>query len=500
MLIKIKITNHENASHYGVDLHTVIEEEFETYVAAVVASEIGNAPLEACKAQAVASRTFAYRYILKDKPISDSSSSAQAFRIKRYSESYQRCIDAVKMTKNQILTDHGNPIDAYFSSSNGGMTTSSEERWGGARFYLVSQYDPWDAAVKMAKLGHGVGLSQAGAKYAAEIGINYKDILAFYYPGTAFSTIQEKEDILGMISLNAFLSGVEKNAKRIKGYKQPYSGQNGLSDCIGLIIGALELEGQKWGGIHGSNYSQRKRSKNGRFVHSASELKLGDIVYKYYKPSSPKYNLPAKYKHGGAYYDGDLNDYYHVGVVTSVNPLTISHCSSGGMHYDHKLGNWGYAAECSLVRYTDESQVIPVEPPKDESILNKYVVDVPDDTSVNVRARATFHSNILTKLPEGTIVKVTSKIGEWSHVEYSYDKTGTGYVMNKFIREGIVDVPDDTSVNVRSKASTSANKITTLPEGTAVKVLSSTSSWSKIEYSVKKTGSGYVMNKYLKAR
>ena len=63
MRVKIKITRSENASYYGVALNSEVEEDLETYVAAVVASEIGNAPLEACKAQAVASRTFVYRYI-----------------------------------------------------------------------------------------------------------------------------------------------------------------------------------------------------------------------------------------------------------------------------------------------------------------------------------------------------------------------------------------------------------------------------------------------------
>ena len=75
MKVKIKITGSENLYHYGVSSGTIVEEDFETYVAAVVASEIGNAPLEACKAQAVASRSFVYRYMLKDKAIPDGSSA-----------------------------------------------------------------------------------------------------------------------------------------------------------------------------------------------------------------------------------------------------------------------------------------------------------------------------------------------------------------------------------------------------------------------------------------
>jgi len=73
-----------------------------------------------------------------------------------------------------------------YSTSNGGRTVSAQERWGGYRAWLIAQDDPWDlAATGGVKTGHGVGMSQAGASYAAgKLGIQYLDILAFYYPGT----------------------------------------------------------------------------------------------------------------------------------------------------------------------------------------------------------------------------------------------------------------------------------------------------------------------------
>ena len=74
MKIHVRITRDENAEYFKTYVGDIVEVDFEEYVAAVVASEIGNSQLEACKAQAVASRTFAYRYI--DSSISDSSSSA----------------------------------------------------------------------------------------------------------------------------------------------------------------------------------------------------------------------------------------------------------------------------------------------------------------------------------------------------------------------------------------------------------------------------------------
>lgn len=500
MKIRIKITLSENLSFYGVPSGTEVEEDFERYVATVVASEIGNAPLEACKAQAVASRSFAYRYILKNKAIPDTS-AAQVFRINRYSDSYRICIAAAEATKGLILTYKGSPADTYFCHSNGGNIVSSKEKWGGHRDYLVSKPDPWDAATNTNKNGHGVGMSQVGAKYASNLGIDFKDILDFYYSGTVLTTIEEKEELVTMISLSKFLNGCKRNASRIKGYKLGCTGSNGLSDCIGYPMGALALEGQAWNGIHGSNYGARYRTKNLHYVSNASELKLGELVYKANLPGSKGYDLPGRYKKGGAYYNGDLNDYYHVGVVTSVNPLTISHCSGGGMHYDKKLGDWHYAGNCSLVDYGTVVPVpapTPAPSPEPSHSINKMVVDVPDDTSVNVRRAASTSAGILTRLPEGTTVEVTSVSGAWSHVKYSYDQTGEGYIMSKFLVNGKVDVPNDTSVNVRRQPSTSAPRITTIPEGGSVKVLSNNGVWSKVEYTVKKSGTGYVMSKYLR--
>ena len=498
MKIKIKIGS-LNASYYGVSIDSIIEEDFEKYVAAVVASEIGNAPLEACKAQAVASRSFAYRYILKDKPIPDSS-SAQVYKAVRYSSAYQICIKATEETKGQILTYMGSVADTYFCHSNGGHTVSSKEKWGGERVYLPSKSDPYDNGQKS---GHGVGLSQTGAKnQAITYSLKYRDILSFYYPGTAITILEEKEEPETMISLAKFLNGCKRNAARIKGYKLGHNGSNGLSDCIGYPIGALELEGQAWNGTHGSNYAARKRTNNLHQVSNASQLKLGELVYKAYNPGEKKYDASAVAKYSST--SNDKHDYYHVGVVTSVNPLEISHCSGGGMHYDKTLGKWKYAGYCSLVDYGNGT--VPVVVPNEQTASDvavtepgKAIVDVPDDTTVNIRSAMSTSSKVIVKANEGTELDVLSIHGPWAKVNYSFNKVGTGYVMSKFISSGsLIDVPNDTTVNVREKASINSNKLTTLPEGNKVKVLSTTKEWSKIEYSEPKIGTGYVMSKYLK--
>lgn len=205
MKINVKITRKENADFFNVKIDDIVEVEFEDYVAAVVASELASGNLEACKAQAIASRTFAIsRGVLNGTPISDASGSAQAYRASRNDkDKYPKCVQATQETAGYVLYYGKGPASTVFSASNGGRTYSSQEVWGGVRAYLPAQEDPWDAATGAEKNGHGVGMSQRGARYAASQGVSYIDILKFYYPNTvlkqnygegAMATINEKAE------------------------------------------------------------------------------------------------------------------------------------------------------------------------------------------------------------------------------------------------------------------------------------------------------------------
>lgn len=186
MKIKVQITRQQNAEYFNTKVGAIVEVEFEQYVAAVVASQLASGGLEACKAQAVAARTFAVsRGVLSGKPISDSSSTAQAYKAKRYNQkSYPTPCKAARETAGQVLYYNNKPISAVYSHSNGGRTVSAQQQWGGSRAYLIAQDDPWDKAAGYGKNGHGVGMSQCGARWAGAHGISYKQILSFYYPNT----------------------------------------------------------------------------------------------------------------------------------------------------------------------------------------------------------------------------------------------------------------------------------------------------------------------------
>ena len=71
----------------------------------------------------------------------------------------------------------GTELRTLFSLRSTAFTLAYEEGW----FVFT-----------VAGFGHGVGMSQYGARLMAEGGANYREILAHYYPGTA-QGVMEKE-------------------------------------------------------------------------------------------------------------------------------------------------------------------------------------------------------------------------------------------------------------------------------------------------------------------
>ena len=156
-----------------------------------------------------------------------------------------------------------------------------------------------------------------------------------------------------MISKDKFLKNVQEIAASKPSYELGHDGSDGTCDCIGLIIGAIRRAGGSWTGIHGSNYAARHEMRQLLPVTDAGELCLGDVVYKARTPGQAGYALPERYKN-----DPDQRDYYHVGVVTAVEPLEITHCTGPGIVRDTKLGKWTYRGRLEKVDYDGTSQEV----------------------------------------------------------------------------------------------------------------------------------------------
>lgn len=176
MNISVQMTKSANARYHGVSVGSWVSLDIEEYLRGVVPVETDPDafPMEALMVQAIASRTFAlYLYNYQPNQLTDSSSTAQS-----YSAGYHKDLSdaAISSTSGIVLGYSGKYILAQYCRSNGGRTVGYDNIP-----YMISQDDPWTRASGVAKSGHGHGISQMGMKYAAERGINYYQILMFYY-------------------------------------------------------------------------------------------------------------------------------------------------------------------------------------------------------------------------------------------------------------------------------------------------------------------------------
>lgn len=128
----------------------------EEYVIGVVAGEVpASFDLEALKAQAVASRTYALEHKQRSKTNYDVMDNTQNqvyinyedMKNKwknNYDENLNKITNAVNSTKGEVLLYDNNLIDAMFFSTSNGYTENSENVFSSKKPYLVSVPSPWD--------------------------------------------------------------------------------------------------------------------------------------------------------------------------------------------------------------------------------------------------------------------------------------------------------------------------------------------------------------------
>ena len=119
----------------------------EYYLYGVVPHEMSNTwPMEALKAQAVAARTYAVKYITGSGTY-DVVDTASNQVYKGYSSSYDNAIAAVDATAKTVLKCNGQLVQSYFAASNGGYTDIPQHVWSSStplQPYHVIQADPFD--------------------------------------------------------------------------------------------------------------------------------------------------------------------------------------------------------------------------------------------------------------------------------------------------------------------------------------------------------------------
>lgn len=172
---------------------TIINDvNMEGYILGVVPAEMPSSwNIEAHKAQAIAARSYAFAnlgkrsssgYDLKDTPEDQAYGGASAETAKT--------TKAVLDTKNKVLVYNHKIIPAYYHSSAGGKTRKASKAWGNKDLPYIHSVKSYDR--KIAKNGHGVGMSQYGANYLAKKGYNCYQILNYFYKNIALGTVRTR--------------------------------------------------------------------------------------------------------------------------------------------------------------------------------------------------------------------------------------------------------------------------------------------------------------------
>lgn len=228
------------------------------------------------------------------------------------------------------------------------------------------------------------------------------------------------------MTVNQFLQNLQDIVDSNPTYREGGTGRDGTCDCVGAIMGAL---GGKFD-LHSSNYFARYQMQSLDSLMDESQLHPGSVVYKSRRDTS---QLNARYLPGGTHHAGTSLDFYHVGVVTKIAPLEITHCtSSGGVNgftTDDTINEWSWFGDLLLVDYTESVD----DAPETTATVDLAVVYSEDGEPVRMRSKPTTEGeyNTIAKVPYSAPVRILEQAGEWATVSWNGQR---GYMMNKYLR------------------------------------------------------------------
>lgn len=137
---------HYNGSVDGVSLINILP--LESYVAGVIPYEMeGTWPIEVLKEFAVTVRSFSLTHGNKHKDHHfDLCNTTCCQMYKGAGRMNDNVMDAILSTEGQVVAYKGDIITAYYSSTQGGVTVSVQDVWGGSVEvpYLQAKETPWE--------------------------------------------------------------------------------------------------------------------------------------------------------------------------------------------------------------------------------------------------------------------------------------------------------------------------------------------------------------------
>ncbi|GMG97818.1 SpoIID/LytB domain-containing protein [Tepidimicrobium xylanilyticum] len=172
--------------------------DLENYLYGVVPREMpASFEMEALKAQAIASRTYALKnrskHIAHGYDLCDNTHCQVYGGMDGEQENTNRAVD---MTRGMIITYAGNIIDALYHSNSGGITEASSEAWGYNHPYLTSVDDKYSIDAPNGSWSYKMTTNEINRKLK-DYGINVGNILDIKITETSSSGRVTKLKIVG---------------------------------------------------------------------------------------------------------------------------------------------------------------------------------------------------------------------------------------------------------------------------------------------------------------
>lgn len=231
------------------------------------------------------------------------------------------------------------------------------------------------------------------------------------------------------ISVDKYVEGVNSIYIEQPAYEKGCDGSNGKCDCIGMCRGALIREGAEGiKGMNGTNYAARHTILDLQKIKKVDQLQVGDIVMKVRDKDDANMRLPDQYRKGGNDYSqkwGETN-FTHIGTVTQINPLRITHMTSPTAKIDTGLGNWTYFGRLPWVDYKNKQET-------EDLVVGWATVWAEKGSTVKMRAKPSTLCRLYWEVPVGAQVVLVEPEDTWSGIIYAGQ---SGYMMTKFLREG----------------------------------------------------------------
>ena len=192
-------------------------------------------------------------------------------------------------------------------------------------------------------------------------------------------------------------------------YESPGTNDKNGIDCSGMFVKMYRDQGAKI--YHGSNTIFREYCSETGKITSAKDLQVGMAVFKC-KPWTDA-------DKGNKWYGTEPGNLSHIGFVTSVNPLEITHCTSPVAKTDSTIGKWAYWGKLKDVDYGGSPSPEPGPDPEPTPVTKTMYVYAENGKPVNMRRKASKQAALVERVPVGASVIWQKDDGNgWAYVKY----------------------------------------------------------------------------------